>query len=99
MSEFNFNMLVKKSQNYSPSSLMHNYAQQHPSTSFGYDKYGQAYLELANVRYFFDHWSTRSISQHSEMVTVFLTDIHLIPMPGTQGNWGEKHWGKESTDA
>ena len=77
MNEFNFSMLVKRSQNYTPSSLMHKYAQQHPSTSFGYDKYNKPYLEVANVRYLYDRWRIIAISPNSEMVTVHLTQAYV----------------------
>ena len=93
MNEFNFSTLVKRSQNYSPTSLMHNYARQHPSMSFGYDRYGNAYLEIGGIKYFYHHWRVIAVSPRSEMVTVYLTDVHLVPMPGTEGNWSEKHWG------
>lgn len=94
MNEFNFSVLMKKSQNYTPSSLMHTYAQQHPSASFCYDLNGKPYLLIANVRYYYKHWRIIAVSPNSEMVTVYLEDPHaLVPMPGTEGNWGERHWG------
>ncbi|MBQ9801919.1 MAG: hypothetical protein IJW51_02470 [Clostridia bacterium] len=72
MNEFNFSVLMKKSQNYTPNGLMLTYAKQHPSTSFGYDKHGRAYLLLANVRYFYNRWRVIAVSPNSEMVTVYL---------------------------
>lgn len=73
MNEFNFSTLVKKSQNYSPSSLMHNYARQHSNMSFGYTKHGNAYIEITGIRYFYHHWKIIAVSPSSEMVTVFLS--------------------------
>ena len=93
MNEFNFSTLVKRSQNYSPSSLMHNYARQHPTISFGYSKHGNAYLKIAGIHYFYHHWRVIAVSPRSEMVTVYLNDLELVSMPGTEGDWEKKHWG------
>lgn len=95
MNEFNFSTLVKRSDNYTPASLMHNYARQHLSMSFGYNKYGNAYLEIAGIRYFYNRWKIIAVSPNSQMVTVYLNDLELVPMPGTEGDWGRKHWGGE----
>ena len=97
MKEFNFSTLVKKSDNYTPASLMHNYAKLHPSMHFGYLSCGKPYLDIAGTRYYYDHWKTIAVSPRSEMVTVYLVDNTLVPMPGTEGDWSKKHWGGETS--
>ncbi|MBQ4273476.1 MAG: hypothetical protein IJB94_00705 [Clostridia bacterium] len=93
MKEFNFSTLIKKSDNYTPGELMHAYAKQHYGVGFGFNSYNMPYIKLADVKYYYDRHKTIAISPNSEMVTVYLTDNPLVPMPGTEGDWGKKHWG------
>jgi len=73
---FNFNILVKSSQDCSPEGLMQSYAHQHPSTSFGYDADGRAYLDICNTRFYYSHWSVRSVSKYTQLVTVYLAEAN-----------------------
>ena len=47
------------------------------------NKYEVAYLESGHA--------APAISALRKIVKT--TPVELVPMPGTEGNWGEKHWG------
>ena len=93
IAHFNFTTIVSNTLNYTPSSLMKSYADKYANVHFDYNKYGSSYLEIAGVRYFYDHIQKIALSKHRDLITVHLIDNVLVPMPGTEGNWGEKHWG------
>ena len=93
MAHFNFTTVVSNTENYTPASLMKRYADKQPRARFDYNKYGSAYIEINGTRYFYDHLKKIPLSKHRDVVTVHLIDNVLVPMPGTEGNWGEKHWG------
>lgn len=95
MNGFNFSILVKREENYTPSNLMRDYAKKHPGMIFSYSKYGQAFIEITGIRFFYDHLKIIAVSPQSEMVTVYLTDNPLVPMPGIEGDWGKKHWSED----
>lgn len=74
MNGFNFNILVKSSQDCSPEGLMQSYAHQHPSTSFGYDADGRAYLDICGTRFYYSHWSAQPVSSDTQLVIVYLVE-------------------------
>lgn len=74
MNGFNFNILVKSSQAFSPEGLMQNYARKNSRMSFGYDRNGRAYLDICGTRFYYSHWSAQPVSSDTQLVIVYLVE-------------------------
>ena len=74
MNEFNFSMLVKKSQKHEPYELIRSYAEQHPGMKVGRTAYGKTYLMITGIKYYYDHTRIIAVSPNSEMATVYLKE-------------------------
>ena len=74
MNGFNFNILVKSAQAFTPEGLMQSYACKRSRMSFGYDHNGKACLDICGTRFYYSHWSAQPVSSDTQLVVVYLVE-------------------------